>query len=229
MIRCFKCRGQKEYAGIGGIVKKCEACDGKGTVEKIVLKAVGDIKNPEIVDIKVSDNDKPEVKTKRKAKKPEVETVSLAEVLQEAGVPEAVTQEMFPEDKWVHTSGLAVEMAASNAIDNQGKQTMSGPIFSGYDDEFMRAILAEPSMTTEEWRAKYGLIAGGMDIRQRHEIRVMYAASKPIAPRSVDLKAAQDMTVAGDPEYKNYVQQEKMRTERLEAANAKKGMKVEGR
>jgi len=208
MIRCHRCRGQKEYAGIGGIVKKCEVCDGKGTVEKIALKAV---KNSDIEDVKKSDT-KPSVKTKRKAVKAEVETVSLKDVLSEVGVPDEVTEEMFPED-----AEITMVTAAP------------GPIFAGYDDEFMRAILAEPSMTTEAWRDKYGLIAGGMDIRQRHEIRVMYAASKPIAPRSVDLGKAQDMTAMSSPEYKAYAQQEKMRTEKLEAANAKKGMKVEGR
>jgi len=32
MIRCSKCKGQKTYAGIGGIFKDCEICDATGKV-----------------------------------------------------------------------------------------------------------------------------------------------------------------------------------------------------
>lgn len=31
-VRCDKCKGQKEFAGIGGIMKPCHNCDGKGRI-----------------------------------------------------------------------------------------------------------------------------------------------------------------------------------------------------
>lgn len=53
-IRCPSCRGAKKVPKLGGIIGKCNTCDGKGTilavdkpkpVEAIELPVVGDIVN----------------------------------------------------------------------------------------------------------------------------------------------------------------------------------------
>jgi len=100
-------------------------------------------------------------------------------------------------------------------------QLRPAQIFAGYDDELMRAVLAEPTMTTENWRLKYASTSITTDVRQRHSIREMYAASQPIADRKVDLSASQDAAVNDDVDYKKFVANEKKMAAKAAVAKEK--------
>jgi hypothetical protein len=94
-------------------------------------------------------------------------------------------------------------------VDNKGREI----IFPGYDNDLMEAVLAEPKMTTQEWKERYKRIAGvvEMGLRERAAIREMYAMSKPPAPRKVDLMASQDKVAVGDPEYQKQLRKEQLK------------------
>lgn len=109
-----------------------------------------------------------------------------------------------------------------------------GPIFPGYDDEFMRAILDEPKMDPLAWAAKYKHVDRlfGMTITghfgelttkvQRAGIRESYAMKTPMAPRVVDLSASQDAATKGDSEYASYQAKEKKALEEQKKKKAGK-------
>ena len=83
------------------------------------------------------------------------------------------------------------------------------PIFEGYSDSLMEALLDEPKMPLIDWKKKHmrnnelfiiGKKERGndvigqelLDLHMRNSIRLLYAQSKPIAPRRVNTLAAQD-------------------------------------
>ena len=205
-IRCGRCRGQKEYAGMGGIMKECEVCDGTGKVA--------------IVDMSVNDIDKGE------------EIVSVEHSEEELDMVESVTDSDIGDVKVSDvTVTLVTEAQASEQIDNQPKQTL--PLKQPELDELMQAVLAEPGMKPEDWARKYAHVDRlfGMTITghhgelvtkvQRAEMRATYASQQPKADRQVDLKVAQDMASKTDPDYAVYQAEEK----KLAEASKKKAAK----
>ncbi len=95
------------------------------------------------------------------------------------------------------------------------------PLFPGYSDELIRAILEEGQMSGSAWKEKHKnnnevfitlngtIISEILDVRARASIREMYAMSRPAAPRKVDLSAAQDAAASSDAEYLKLVEQDK--------------------
>lgn len=83
-------------------------------------------------------------------------------------------------------------------------------------DLILEAILAEPSMKPDEWRAKYravpglfvaspnGMLGEAISKVERANRRNLYASSQVIAPRKVDLGAQQDVAAGADLNYKAY-------------------------
>ncbi len=205
LVRCPKCKGQKQYAGMGGIFKDCEPCDGAGKVELIKLKPAPVVDS---IDMLIE----PVVKTEEIVHIPEV--VSVAEAFESMGVPAAVIAEVREIDP-VDLDIPALEIVITKDVE-------PFPIQEMVMDRMMEAVLAEPTMTTEEWRAKYPDIAEVSDIRQRHSMRIVYAQSKPIAPRAVDLSKSQDDIAEADPEYAAFQANEKRLIEREEAKNKNK-------
>ena len=142
---------------------------------------------------------------------------------------ETVDTSIKPVDKIeeiVQISHEIMESMASVDIDEAlGKQTL--PKKKEVEavetlDELTRAALDEPKMTTEQWRAKYPMIAEITDTRQRHDARVLYASRKPAAPRKVNLGASQDDVALKDSDYLAYEAKENARLEREEAKKAVK-------
>lgn len=166
-VRCHTCRGLKELSGMGGIVKKCWTCDGKGRIAAPVeaLATTSSLTAP----IAVQLIEEPEKPLKRKPKSKAVEPV---------------TEDMFPVE-----------------IENKKKEI----------DPMMEAVLAEPHMSTEEWKVKYAHIAAITSVRDRHGMRVVYAQQKPTAPRKVDLGAMQDAGISQDKDYIAFENKEKAR------------------
>lgn len=77
-VRCQACRGQKEAPGLGGIVKKCRACDGAGQVEIAVVTSAPS--NAVVTTISTDEAVKT-VGRKRKPKNKEPETVDMFPVI----------------------------------------------------------------------------------------------------------------------------------------------------
>ena len=203
MIRCTKCLGQKGYYGIGGLYRDCDVCDKTGKIEAPKrLEAI-----PE---------------------EPVTQTVSVSEAFASMGIPAAIIAEAAA------TEAVDKALAQSQANFKKKEETKV--------DELMQAVLDEPRMTPEMWKAKYqhverlfgrSIITGCMEEMiskvQRAQMRANHAMQTPMAPRTVDLGKAQDMAVQSDPEYKAYVAQEKMRTEKLvNVSNIKKEIKAGG-
>ena len=42
LLRCEKCNGRKDILGLGGMIKKCDACHGVGSVEAHKVELVND-------------------------------------------------------------------------------------------------------------------------------------------------------------------------------------------
>lgn len=205
MVRCTKCLGQKEYFGIGGIVKSCDTCNATGKVE--APKRLETIPEETVT--------------------PVTDIISAAEAFKSMGIPDAII----------------AEAAATEAVDKALAQSQAN--FKKEEtkvDELMQAVLDEPRMTPEMWKAKYqhverlfgrSIITGCMEEMiskvQRAQMRANHAMQTPMAPRKVDLGRAQDMAVQSDPEYKAYVAQEKMRTEKaVNVSDIKKTIKTGG-
>lgn len=217
-VRCQRCRGQKKYAGIGGVMKDCEVCDSTGFIER-ELKIV------------------PQPVVQESVQVPEGASVVEDE--------SAASDTAVADEKDQDLSDVAELSATSDLGVAQGEKVVYvpvapmqvGTILPGYDDEFMRAILAEPTMDAIKWAAAYKHVTQLFGINpmtkkwdellskvQRASIREMYAMSKPIKERRVDLGSQQDDAVKGDPEYKKYQANEKKR----EADAAKKKNKNTG-
>ena len=192
-VRCFRCRGQKKYIGMGGIERDCEVCDATGTVKKISLKPAAPVAEVE-----------------------HVEPVAAAEVIEVIEVIETIAS-IEPNS----VVDVQSEVQIQAITETHAPTVKTGPIFAGYDDELMRAVLAEPTMTTENWRLKYASTSITTDVRQRHSIREMYAASQPIADRKVDLSASQDAAVNDDVDYKKFVANEKKMAAKAAVAKEK--------
>jgi len=99
------------------------------------------------------------------------------------------------------------------------------PIFAGYDDELMRAVLDEPNMTTENWRLKYTGVSIATSVRERHSIREMYAQSQLVVDRKVNLSASQDAAIEDDADYKKFVADEKKLVAKAKATKSKAPIK----
>lgn len=187
-IRCIKCRGQKSYAGIGGIYKKCEKCSGTGTIESEVVI---------LPTVQIEETIEPIVKQK-KSKQRKLEPI---------------TEDLPFEEKEEVAQVLDVTVEKK-------------PIFPGYDDELMLAILDEPRMQALDWAKKYAHVKGLFCISpitglqdelitkvQRASIRSMYGQRQTIAPRKVDLQRAQNEASKTDAEYAAFAMQERARLE----------------
>ena len=180
--RCTACRGQKEFAGLGGIMKKCHHCDGKGSVSAIV--ATSTESNAIVADMAAAATD--EVISAIKRKRPS-----------RAKAKEPETVDMF-----------IAEAIASSSIDSDGKAGRT-VIVAPVVDEFTQAVLDEPRMDPLTWQAKYKHINRLFGINpltqkfdelvskvQRAEIRAQHAAAQPKIKRTVDMTKSQD--VGGD-------------------------------
>ena len=161
---------------MGGIVKDCKACDGKGRIP--VKVETSTVSNP-VIDMatKATSEVVSAVKSKRKSR---------------AKVKEPVTADMFQDTCTLQE--IFMPIGVVQAL-----------------DPMMEAVLAEPNMTTEEFRRKYPGIAETTSVRDRHGMRVMYASEQKIAPRTVDVSASQDACVSGDAEYKAFEAKEAAR------------------
>lgn len=105
----------------------------------------------------------------------------------------------------------------------------ASPVVATPVDPVLEAILAEPGMKPDEWRAKYrnvpGLFAqaanGMLDELvskvERENRRRLYAASQPRVKRKVNLGAQQDGVVEKDAEYKAFKAREDAKREAAEA------------
>jgi hypothetical protein len=109
-------------------------------------------------------------------------------------------------------------------------------IFPGYSNELMSALLDEPKLPLQEWKKKHmrntelfvvakdmrgqdQIVNELLDLHMRNSIRLLYAQSKPVAPRKVNAMAAQDMAARSDADYVRYEKQQKAKAD-LEARNA---------
>lgn len=102
------------------------------------------------------------------------------------------------------------------------------PIFAGYDDDFMEAILSELSMEPAAWTRKYqhikklfsvdisGQIGQVVSKVERNSIRLLYAQTQKIAPRKIDNMAMQDNVAAKDTDYLVYAAKDKAEQEEKE-------------
>ncbi len=199
-VKCMTCRGNKELAGMGGIIKECWNCKGKGRVPEPKVET-STVTNAVVLDIaaKATDEIISAVKAKNKRKS-------------RAKAKEPVTADMFQD-----TCTLAaifpdmnlMEAAASIAIDKGAKQTLPPKV-----DPLMQAILDEPRMTPEQWQAKYKHVERLFGINpvtnkfdeliskvQRAAMRADYAAQQPKVKRKVDVNASQDAAAEGDANY----------------------------
>ena len=198
-IVCFACRGQKEAPGMGGIIKKCEKCSGKGRVERPA--AVLQVAKPaEPIERVAQTADMESVfETKAKPKRKSRAKVKAVEV-------DTETKDMF-QDTVSLAQIVTGEAAKMPAV-----------------DEFTKAILDEPRMTPDEWQAKYKHIARLFGINpmtqkfdclvtqvQRAAIRANYAATQPRVARKVNVKKAQDVVAESDAEYIAYQHQQEAR------------------
>jgi hypothetical protein len=193
--RCAKCKGQKKYAGLGGIFKDCEVCNATGKVD-IETKA----KKPK------------EAVKKEEIRAPKIESISAEEMFKELGVPDDVI----------------------DASLGKSKAAYKEPIFPGYSDELITAILDEPRMEALAWENKYKHVKELFGINvltqkpdqlmtkvQRAGVRAAYGAhvAQMNAPRAVDLSFAQNEAAKTDALHIAFEQREKSRIEK-EAAKA---------
>lgn len=220
-IRCSKCRGQKQYAGIGGVMKDCGVCNATGLVDYVELKVV----KVEVVINDATPNSpvvEPIVEAAPKKKKAKKKVAAEGDKCPETADMATVSAEFVPPQP--------------APVAQKQESGVKEPIFPGYPDELMEAVLAEPTMNSEDWRKAYPAIADSSDVRTRHGIRVMYAQSRVSAPRKVNLGAAQDSAIKGDPEVAAFEAKEKARLEAESkkatdaplSASVKKGSKVGG-
>jgi len=213
-VRCNVCRGQKKVSGMGGITRDCRACSGTGEVDA-----------PELITLTPV-----EIESK-------VETVPFSQVLKEMDVPNSVIVEMAN----AATNEVAAAINNKNkrsrsrrkpigAVENITESVVPAPIFAGYSDALMTALLDEPKMPLQDWKKKYmrnnelfiiGKDGRGVDqivgellpLEHRNTIRLLYAQSKPVAPRKVNLKDMQDNMAAFDPDYARYEREQKAKAE----------------
>lgn len=98
------------------------------------------------------------------------------------------------------------------------------PIVPPVIDEVTQACLEEPRMEASAWRQKYqhvpglfgksmitGQIEEAISKVQRAAIRASYAMTQPIAPRTVDLSAAQEKASLKDADYLSFKNNENAR------------------
>jgi hypothetical protein len=177
--RCLKCRGQGEYAGIGGIMKNCIACDGKGKIEVI--------------------KDSPK-ETLPKKKVKEVEAVSAPEAFESMGIPASVINEVITKDLSEDSNNFPkpeLDELTQAILDEPRMEAMAWAKKWCH----VKQLFAMSPITGryEELITKV----------QRAGMRATFAQGQEIAPRVVDLSKAQDSTIKSDPEYKAYQAQEK--------------------
>ncbi len=200
-VRCLKCRGQKEYAGMGGIMKDCEVCNGTGKVEPVKLEIVENKKEIEHVE---------PVKEELK-----VETVSAAEAFASMGVPAEVVKEA---------------MANPPLIVSQGEiLPLNAPVIDEFMQAVLDEPRMDPISWQAKYKHVSRLF--GVDITghfgelvtkvERAAIRANYASTQVIAERTVDLSVSQDSVSNSDPEYAAFTAQEK----KLKAEAEKKAVK----
>lgn len=193
-IRCITCRGLKELAGIGGIMKTCWVCDGKGRIEKVIEQLEPSVvTTSEVTSAPVGETlAKPKRKSKTKIKDEEVETADM----------------------------FIAEAKISEAIDSGPKEALSN--FMPEIDEFTKAILDEVRMDPIGWQLKYKHIPRLFGINpmtqkfdelvskvQRAAIRANYAINQPKIARTVNLNKMQDGTVEADSDYLAFKSKEK--------------------
>ncbi len=229
MVRCGTCKGLKELPGMGGMVRECRTCKGEGKVEKLEVKVKDpvDAVTPDMFSqVAAADYAYEAQKAMREHYDKENKTNPHYEKASEAlitGVSTVIdvheTEVCSLEDIFPGVSAMAAAATDEivRAISMQDVPRAKEPIFLGYEDEFMRGILAESSMDTEAFKKAYPSIVETTDVRQRNEIRVMYAQSKPMKPRKVNLAAQQEATIQNDAEFKAFDAQYKKAQEKAKA------------
>lgn len=154
---------------------------------------------------------------------PKVELVSLEQIF--PGVT-AIAEKMANEP---------VAIQPQEVKEKEIKNNEPKPIFAGYSDSLMKAILEENLMSGPEWKQKHKnnnelfitqndqIIGEILDVRDRASIRELYALSKPRAPRKVNLAASQDLAAKADPQYLKYEKEMKAKAEQESKAKKKSG------
>ncbi len=214
-VRCPTCRGQKKMNGIGGIPRDCWTCKATGSIEKEVPK-LATIPENEILTVAI----------------PTPLKISVPTDLQEMiNPPEYKTELCSLEDIFPGvTQGVKEAEAKKKEVEAASQNPVKKAIFEGYSDALMEALLDEPKMPLIDWKKKHmrnaelfvlGKDSRGndvigtelLDLHLRNSIRLMYAQSKPIAPRKVNTMAAQDMVAKKDPDYVKYEREQKAKAE----------------
>lgn len=208
-IKCLKCKGLGEYAGMGGIMRECGTCDGTGKIERDM---------PERVTETVSATEA---------------FVSMGIPL---GV---VNQVIAPAVENTVSPGLIKETIAIEGIKQDNKPAPVARQEPAIDEVMQAVIdepRMEALAWKNKYRHVKGLFAKSIITGQYEELitkvqraamRANYASNQVIAERVVDMGALQDATVINSPEYKAYAAQEKLRTEKIESkAKIQRAQKV---
>ncbi len=215
MVRCKDCRGLGWKRGMGAIEKDCITCDATGKVEqKSGCETISLLPEAGKVELVSLEEIFPGVAAI--AKEIEAEVVNI-EPIEPKVEPEAIIESIEPIKK--------------KEIENDKPK----PIFAGYSDALMVALLEEKSMAGPAWKQKHknnnelfvtsnGQIIGEiLDVRDRASIRELYAMSKPVAPRKVNLSAAQDMAASSDPQYMKYEKEMQAKAQQESKSQKKSG------
>lgn len=181
-VRCLKCKGQKEYSGIGGIMKSCEPCGASGYVEKVNVSVAQVEKEEEIVHI-------------------EPVSVSAVEAFESMGVPAEIIAEaltIVPEIVQVPAAVVVPE------IDEFTQAVIDEPRLDPIAwQEKYKHVTRLFGMTIT---GHFGELVSKVE---RAAIRANYASNQVIGERTVDLSVSQDAVSRGDNEYTAYQAQEK--------------------
>jgi len=193
-VRCYKCRGLKQVAAIGGIVKDCWICDATGKVE------IEEAPILEVIQSKMTPEDAPVL-------------VPLDVVLADAQLRQVTADLEVKLDSGVSSEAQPTVIQNETVVDTPPNYAVQ----LGVSEELLGAVLDEPRMKPDEWRMKYKGVAGllgpnGTDEImtkvERASLRERYALMQPIAPRKVNLGASQDAAVNTDVEYLKFKAQE---------------------
>lgn len=198
-VRCGRCRGQGQVAGMGGIMGDCSECNGVGKVSKAIETQDFVVASERIESVQVSAVDiieKPvdemsEV-VHEKVKSPKKKKTKLGKSLgayKEPEILDDITRACLEEPSmdplaWKHKYQNVEGLFAKSFI-------------TGQQEELITKV-------------------------QRASIRASYAMQRPIAPRTVDMGKSQDIASKNDSEYKAYKVKEK---ELIDKAAKKAGKK----
>lgn len=196
---------------MGGLIKDCWTCDGSGKVERVE-------RNIEALVTGVSINDEGSIV--------EGSIVGICEPLKSV--------DNIPANKIEEIPVSQVEIIEAIKKKEVEVAGIKKPIFEGYSDALMVALLEENKMPLPKWKEKHklnnelfisALDAGSgqmvivqelMDIGSRNVVRQMYAQSLPVAPRKVNNMAAQEdmAALSNDPDYVAYERKQKQLAEK---------------